>query len=183
VQTKKERDLWNEFIERHHYLGYKRPFGAHQRYFIVSKSGEDRRLGCLLFSASAWALDCRDAWTGWSKRDRSKRLHLIVNNSRFLLFPWIRVKNLASHVLSLAVKRVPKDWEERYRYRPVLLETFVDPEQYEGTSYQAANWIFLGRTTGRGRMDSQHKRHGLSPKLIYVYPLEKHFRSHLKGEA
>lgn len=184
VRAREERLLWNEFVERYHVLGYKRPFGAHQRYFIVSKSGADRRLGCLLFSASAWALGCRDTWIGWSERDRSKRLHLIVNNSRFLLFPWVRVKNLASHVLSLAVKRVPQDWEERYGYRPVLLETFVDPEQYEGTCYQAANWIGLGRTTGRGRMDRRHARHGFRPKLVYVYPLEKRFRLRLiKGEV
>ena len=171
---------WNEYVHRYHALGYRRPFGSHQRYFIVSESGQ--QLGCLLFAAAAWALAPRDNWIGWSKPDRSVRLNLILNNSRYLIFPWVRVKNLASKALSLAAKRIRDDWHQRYGYRPVLLETFIDPEEYRGTCYQAANWTYLGRTQGRGRMDRYRKR-PLSRKDIYVYPLTSNFRASLRGEG
>ena len=174
--------LWNEYVERYHSLGYKRPFGAHQRYFIWSGNVPKQRLGCMLFSASAWALSERDEWIGWSKEDRSQRLHLIVNNTRFLIFPWVQVKNLASKALSLAIKQVSLDWKERYGFEPVLLETFVDVEKYKGTCYQAANWVKLGLTAGRGRMDRHHKRLS-SPKQIYMYPLRADFRAILRGEG
>ena len=172
--------LWNSFIERYHILGYKRPFGAHQRYFIRSGSDAKQRLGCLLFSASAWALAERDNWIGWSKEDRSQRLHLLVNNTRFLIFPWVKIKNLASHALSLAARQVPIDFQDRYGYRPLLLETFVDASRYSGTCYRAANWKCLGQTTGRGRMD-RYNEHLSTPKLIFVYPLVRNFRHHLLG--
>lgn len=174
----REMKLWNEYVERYHPLGYRRPFGAHQRYFILS--GEGERLGCLLFSASAWALSCRDAWIGWTKEERSRRLHLVVSNSRFLIFPWVRVKNLASRALSLAASRMRGDWLSRYGYEPALLETFVDPLRYRGTCYLASNWIKLGVTAGRGRMD-RHTRYPLTPKLVYVYPLAADFRARLLG--
>jgi len=177
VRSKEDIRLWNEYVERYHYLGYKRPFGAHQRYFIWSGNKPERRLGCLLFSASAWALAERDSWIGWSKEDRSQRLKLIVNNTRFLIFPWVRIKNLASKSLALAAKQVPFDWKERYGFEPVLLETFVDEERYRGTCYQAANWISLGLTIGEGRM-GRHTQH-LSLKRIYMYPLRADFRSQL----
>lgn len=172
--------LWNSYVERYHILGYKRPFGAHQRYFIWSGIEPKQRLGCLLFSASAWALSERDNWIGWSKDDRSQRLHLVVNNTRFLIFPWVKVKNLASHALSLTTQQVPIDFQERYGYKPVLLETFVDMERYNGTCYRAANWLCLGQTTGRGRMD-RYTEYLSSPKLIFVYPLARDFRQHLLG--
>jgi len=176
-----ENRLWNEYVQRYHVLGYKRPFGAHQRYFIVSEKVA-KPLGCLLFAAAAWALSSRDQWIGWDKLDRHFRLHLILNNGRFLIFPWVRVKNLASKVLSLAVKRIGADWQERYGYSPVLLETFIDPEKYPGTCYRAANWIYLGRTQGRGRMD-RYKKRRLSRKDIYVYPLTADFCARLRGEV
>jgi len=172
--------LWNEYVERYHYLGYKRPFGAHQRYFILSS--DERFLGCILVSAAAWALEARDQWIGWTHEDRSKRLYLVVNNTRLLIFPWVKVKNLASKSLSLVIKRIGADWQERYGYSPVLLETFVDEELYQGTCYQAANWLSLGQTTGRGRMDRYHQ-HLSSPKRIYVYPLHRDFRAILRGES
>ncbi|MEW6661988.1 MAG: DUF4338 domain-containing protein [Bacillota bacterium] len=181
VCGKEEIRLWNEYVERYHLLGYKRPFGAHQRYFIRSGPPEKRRLGCLLFSAAAWALAERDAWIGWSKEERSQRLHLIVNNTRFLIFPWVKVKNLASKALSLAAKQVRVDFQERYGYEPVLLETFVDPEHYAGTCYRAANWISLGLTAGRGRMD-RYSQYLSTPKQIFMYPLVADFRAHLCGE-
>jgi hypothetical protein len=180
VRDKKGIHLWNEYIQRYHTIGYKRPLGAHQRYFIESNS-LGGRLGCLLFSAAAWALEARDKWIGWSEADRSQRLHLIVNNTRFLIFPWVQVKNLASHVLSHATRQVPVDFEKRYGYQPVLLETFVDASHDTGTSYRAANWLYLGETQGRGRMD-RYYQHLSTPKHIYVYPLVSDFRSYLLGK-
>lgn len=172
--------LWNEYVDRYHPLGYKRPFGAHQRYFIAGK--RQQRLGCLLFASSAWALAERDSWIGWTERNRAQKLNWVVTNTRFLIFPWVRVRNLASKVLSLVPSRVREDWQHRYGYRPVLLETFVDAQRYRGTCYQAANWIRLGVTKGRGRMD-RGKRYPSTPKAIYVYPLQAGFRSFLCGET
>lgn len=178
VRIQKEIRLWNEYVERYHMLGYKRPFGAHQRYWIWSGTEPKRRLGCLLFSASAWALAERDEWLGWDKATRSGRLQFIVNNTRFLIFPWVKVKNLASKTLALAAGRIGIDWQERYGYAPVLLETFVDTAHYRGTCYRASNWIDLGLTAGRGRMDRYNER-ALSPKRIFVYPLHRDFRAQL----
>lgn len=174
--------LWNEYIERYHILGYKRPFGAHQRYFIWTDKEPKERLGCLLFSASSWALADRDKWIGWTEEDRSQRLHLIVNNTRFLIFPWVKVKNLASKALSLASKQLPTDWQKRYGFEPVLLETFVDLKLYQGTCYKAANWVYIGKTAGRGRMD-RYRHYLSSPKLIYMYPLRQDFRAILCGKV
>jgi uncharacterized protein DUF4338 len=172
--------LWNEYVERYHPLGYKRPFGAHQRYWLVGRGG--RRLGCLLFAAAAWALRERDDWIGWTERARAQRLHRVVGNTRLLLFPWVRLKNLASKALALAAQRIRGDWEQRYGYAPVLLETFVELERYRGTCYQAANWIRLGVTQGRGRMD-RRKQYLSRPRAIYVYPLGADFRAVLQGKA
>jgi len=180
VGGKEAMQLWNEYVQRYHPLGYKRPFGAHQRYFLVGRGG--RRLGCLLFASSAWALRERDAWIGWTERDRQQRLNWVVANTRFLIFPWVRVRNLASKALSLAAQRIRKDWEERYGYGPVLLETFVEVARYRGTCYQAANWIRLGETRGRGRMD-RHTRYLSTPRAIYVYPLVPEFRAFLQGAS
>jgi hypothetical protein len=181
INNRAGRTLFSEYLERYHYLGYKRPFGSHLRYFIRAK--EELLLGCLLFAASAaWALEARDNWIGWTEADRSQRLYLVVVNTRFLIFPWVHVENLASRVLSLAVKRIRSDWQKRYNYQPVLLETFVDTEKYMGTTYRAANWIYLGETTGRGRMDRYNKAI-LPIKQIYVYPLVKDFRAYLLGKG
>jgi len=175
-----EVQLWNEYIERYHILGYRQPFGAHQRYFITAGHDVSRRLGCMLFSASAWSLAARDTWIGWTPEDRSQRLRFIVNNSRFLIFPWVRLKNLASKSLSLAAKRLPNDWQHRYGYRPVLLETFVDEANYTGASYKAANWLLIGKSLGRGRMD-RHQQFLSTPKWIFAYPLHRQFRDVLRG--
>jgi len=182
IKNKSERLLWNEYVERYHVLRYKRPFGARQRYFIIGNVNcKEEILGCLLFSAAAWALEERDKWIGWEERHRSLYLNGIVNNTRFLIFPWVKIKNLASKALSLVAKRIRADWKDRYNYEPVLLETFVDKEKYDGACYKAANWIYLGDTKGRGRQDRNNEKLS-SPKLIYMYPLVKDFRSYLKGE-
>jgi len=180
VIEKAEMRLWNAYVQRYHVLGYRRPFGAHQRYFVMGAGG--RRLGCLLFASSAWALADRDRWIGWTEGDRAERLNWVVGNTRFVLFPWVRVKNLASTALSLVARRIRQDWLLRYGYAPVLLETFVEADRYLGTCYRAANWIELGETAGRGRMD-RHTRRRLTRKRIYVYPLVEDFRSFLRGEG
>lgn len=168
-----ETELWNEYVHRYHYLGYKQPFGCYARYFVESEQG---RLGCLLFSGASKALRHRDRWIGWSRNSRLRNLGWIVNNTRFVIFPWVRVKNLASHVLGQAVRRIEQDWEKRWSYRPVLLETFVDPEYFVGTCYRAANWQYLGMTTGEGLV-RKSKSYTTSPKKIFVKPLMDDFRT------
>jgi hypothetical protein len=175
----KDLNRWRAYVNQYHMLGYKQVFGSRLHYFI--KAGE-RELGCIQFSASSWALEERDKWIGWGIEDKKERLHLIVNNSRYLIFPWVRVKNLASKALSLVVKQIQDDWLQEYCYAPVLLETFVDREHFEGTCYKAANWIYLGQTKGRGRSSNSHKPNR-SHKDIYVYPLERDFRAYLRGEV
>lgn len=132
AQDKEEVSLFNEYLHRYHYLGYKRPFGCHLRYFIEVQGAI---LGCLLFSGAAKALTSRDQWIGWNVNERLKNLGFVINNSRFLIFPWVKIRYLASHVLGKAVRGLVQDWEERWEYRPALLETFVDPQYFEGTCY------------------------------------------------
>ncbi len=173
-----ERDAadWNELVDRHHGLGCPRPFGPHLRWFVLDRDG--RRLGCLLFEAAAKSLPARDAWVGWNGKDRDRRLHLAVSNSRFLILPWVRVDNLASRALSMAARQLPGEWQERHGCRPVLCETFVDPTRFDGACYRAANWTVIGMTAGR-RSGSRAK----PPKQILVLPLDPGFRAALKGES
>ena len=171
--------LLRAYLEKYHYLGDDEVFGDRLYYFVVD--AENRELGCLRFSASSWALSDRERWIGWDNGQRKERLFLILNNSRFIIFPWVRVKNLASRILSMAARRIASDWLSRYCYEPVLLETFVDRDKYNGTSYKAANWELIGETKGRGRND-RHSERALSVKDIYMYPLRRDFRAVLKGE-
>ena len=179
VKTKEERQLWYEYVDRYHYLGYQQPFGAQLRYFIKTEWMNGIILGCLQYSSPAWRMTPRDEWITWDDDQRERNLQKIINNSRFLILPWVKVKNLASAVLALTAKTVPGDWQRIYGYHPVLLETLVDPNRFKGTSYKAANWTHLGSTTGRGRMDRQNRRHGLAIKEIYVYPVSNRFRQEL----
>ena len=175
VTEKDEIALWNEFVDRYHYLGYRRPIGTHLRYFIIDK--DRRRLGCLSFSFAVNALSCRDQWIGWNVKARTRHLNLILNNNRFLIFPWVDVNYLASKALSTVARRIGDDWEIHHGYRPVLLETFVDPERFKGISYQAANWQAIGKTAAL-----RINKAGVAPKDCYVYPLDQHFRAILKNE-
>ncbi|MBI4585029.1 MAG: DUF4338 domain-containing protein [Planctomycetes bacterium] len=142
------------------------------RYLIEAGTG---LLGVLGFGASAWKVVPRDRWIGWTDRQRQERLHLIVNNARFLILPWVRCRNLASWALSQCARRLPFDWEGRYAYRPVLIETFVERQRFHGTCYKAANWRYLGETQGRGKLD-RYWRHELPLKQILVYPLQADWR-------
>ncbi|MBC8035386.1 MAG: DUF4338 domain-containing protein [Chitinophagaceae bacterium] len=169
---------WKAYVDQYHMLGEKAVYGSRLQYFI--KSG-DLEVGCMQFSASSWALEAREKWIGWTVADKKVRLNLIVNNSRYLIFPWVHIKNLASKALSLAAIQLQEDWLREYCYAPVLLETFVDLAHFKGTCYKAANWKYLGETKGRGRMD-RNKEAALSKKAIFVYPLQKDFKEVLKGE-
>jgi hypothetical protein len=160
--------LWNEFMDRYHYLGSGPLCGAQLRYVI--RSASHQWLGALAFSAAAWRVKARDQWIGWSDQARKTHLQKVISNSRFLILPWVKVPHLASHVLAQSAKRLRADWPERYRYEPVLLESFVERGRFLGTSYRAANWQYVGKSCGRGRQD-RTKSFSLPPKDIYLYPL------------
>jgi Domain of unknown function (DUF4338) len=179
VEGKQESRLWREQVERYHYLGCRVPFGANLRYWARSR---DRELACLLWVSPAWKLQARDRWIGWNDQQRQHSLQSVVNNSRFLMLPWVRVKGLASKILALSARQLQRDWEIRYGTRPLLLETLVDAARFRGICYRAANWLYIGNTTGRGRMDREHKKHGQAVKDIYVYPLIRNARQHLQAE-
>ena len=176
ITNRADRRLFQQYLQRYHYLGYRVPFGAQLRYFAGCSDG---LLACLLMTSAAWKMAPRDTWIGWDQHTRSANLPLVVNNSRFLILPWVRIRHLASHILSMVAKRLPEDWETHYNVRPLLLETLVDPVRFTGTCYRAANWIDLGSTQGRGRMDRSGQAQGLSPKRIFVYPLSRHARRRL----
>lgn len=176
----KESKIWNALMETYHYLGSGPLCGAQMRYLIKSRSFG--WMGCLAFSAAAWRVRARDSWIGWSEEARKERLSSVVCNSRFLILPQVRVPNLASHVLSLAARRLEKDWTERYGFSPVLLETFVERGRFQGTCYHAANWQYVGITRGRGRQD-RDRAGSLPVKDIYVYPLNQDARKTLCGEV
>jgi len=153
VGREDERLLFRELVGRYHYRGHTVPFGAHLRYLVYVSRPERQVVGCLQFSSPAWRMAERDRWIGWNETARKRNLQQIVNNSRFLIVPWVGVRNLASSILSVAMRRIGSDWRERYGTGLLLAETLVDGERFRGTCYRAANWIALGKTTGRGRMD------------------------------
>jgi len=179
VEGRTESRRWREQVERYHYLGCCVPFGAHLRYWVRHRNQE---LACLLWTSPAWKMQARDEWIGWSDEQRRGHLQRIVNNGRFLILPWVQVKGLASKILALSARQMPRDWESHYGHRPLLLETLVDASRYRGTCYRAANWIHVGQTAGRGRMDREHKAHGQTVKDIYVYPLVRALRQQLCGD-
>jgi Domain of unknown function (DUF4338) len=179
VQRRQESQLWTELIERHHYLRYRVPVGANLRYLVRSPRSGEQVLACLLWSSPAWKMAARDQSIGWNAEQRAHNLQLIVNNSRFLVLPWVHIQGLASKILAQSARQLPIDWEQRYGYRPLLLETLVDAQRFRGTCYRAANWIHVGQTSGRGRMDREHKTHGQAVKDIYLYPLARNTRQRL----
>ncbi len=175
VADRRASHLWNEYIQRYHYLGYQPLPGAQIRYLAAAQGQVVALLG---FGAAAWKVQARDRFIGWSAAKRQQHLHLLVNNARFLILPWIRCQNLASKLLATAADRLPEDWARRYNYRSVLLETFVETGRFTGTCYRAANWTHVGQTQGRGKLDT-HRRAQLPIKDIYLYPLRRDFRQQL----
>jgi len=167
--------LFNGLIERDHYLGYVQPVGEHLKYMVFAGS---RPVACLGWSSPPWHMGPRDRFIGWSPKVRRKNLSLIAYNTRFLILPWVRVKHLASHVLGQMARRIISDWEALYGHPIYYLETFVDRDRFAGISYRAANWVYLGKTTGRGIKDKAHKV-TLSKKDVLGYPLRRDFRRRL----
>jgi len=175
VVTRDHSRLWNEYIQRYHYLGHKPLPGAQLRYFVTL---DEQIIAALGFGAAAWQTAPRDQFIGWSHEQRQRNLPLVVNNARFLIMPWVKSKNLASTILSMIARRLPTQWEERYGIRPVLLETFVDTERFAGTCYKAANWIYVGKTKGRGKLGPAGKQ-SVPIKDLWLYPLTRQFRKPL----
>jgi hypothetical protein len=172
-----ESELWNDLVHTWHYLGHKTLPGAQIRY--IAWSGETP-LACLGFGAAAWKTAPRDTFIGWAGEQQKQNLRFVVNNARFLILPWIQSKNLASMLLGMAARRLPDDWQERYHYAPVLLETFVECDRFRGTCYKAANWISVGITQGRGKKDV-FKQFALPVKDVFLYPLRNDFRQFLSS--
>ena len=161
--------LWNEYVARYHYLGYKTLVGAQMRYAVQASDGTP--LAMLGFSTAAWTLAPRDRFIGWSRRHREKNLPLVVDNPRFLILPWIRIPNLGSHILALVRRQLPTDWTARYKTTPVLIETFVETPRYTGAVYRASGWIRVGATQGRGRYGANDR--DKPKKDIWLRPLRK----------
>jgi len=180
VQTRTQAQLWRELIARWHYLGYSTAGGPNLRYFV--HDSQQRPLALLGFSAAAWKVGPRDRFIGWNPEQRSARLPYLVNLSRFLILPWVRVRFLASSLLAVAVRQIPAAWEDRYGTRPLLFETFVDSHRFSGTCFRAAGWLCLGETAGRGKYDRQRRRtHRLPERWVFVRPLDPHFRRTLNA--
>jgi len=175
VEERQQSALWNGIIDGYHYLGYQRLVGAQLRYLICHEGG---LLGAIGWGASAWAVRPRDRWIGWDSMTRERNLSKVINNTRFLLLPWVRIKNLASKVLAMSAKQVVKDYERDYGQRLALLETFVQTGRFRGTCYRAANRAYVGQTRGRGKCDRKNQW-ALPVKDIDVYSLRSDFRQAL----
>lgn len=178
VQDPAGRRLFRELIGRHHYLGYRVPFGAQLRYLVWASLPSRQPVAAVQFSSPAWRIAVRDRWIGWSDEVRKRNLQHVVSQSRFLIFPWVHVKNLGSHTLARLAGSVGSDWRNAFKVEPLVIETLVH-ERYPGTCYRASNWIELGQTAGRGRMDVGHRRHGAEPKTVFVLPLVHNARKRL----
>ena len=176
VSSKDKLVEFKSYIDQYHYLKFDRYIGEHMAYMVYSRDGAP--LSCLLFGSAAWSCRERDIYIGWGKEQRRHNLNMITNNVRFLLYPWVTVPYLASHILSLIAKRISADWEQKYGHPLYLLETFVEIPRFRGTCYRAANWISVGSTTGRGR-DGGHHNAILPMKYIYLYPLDADYRAKL----
>jgi len=179
VRRTGEDPVFNGLIEEHHYLGYVQPVGEHLKYIVY---GHGRPVACLAWSSAPRHLGPRDRFIGWSPEARRKNIRFLAYNTRFLILPWVKVPHLASHILGRMAKLLPEDWERVYGHPVYYLETFVDPQRNRGTCYRAANWVFLGRTTGRGN-NAPTKKPRVPVKEILGYPLSKRFRDLLAAEA
>jgi hypothetical protein len=180
IVTGNERSaVFKSYISQYHYLGYDRSIGENIKYMVFSHDGTP--LACVMFGSAAWSCRPRDEVVGWTSDARRRNLPYMTGNSRFLIFPWVRIPHLASHILSLIVRRVSSDWTAKYGHPLYLLETFIEQDRFRGTCYKAANWAFVGSTTGRGR-NSVRGGAAIPVKDIYIYPLVRDFREKLCGE-
>src|SRR3979411_1591411 len=177
VRRTGDEPLFNSLMEEHHYLKYEQPVGEHLKYLAWAHG---RPIACLAWSSAPRHLGSRDRYIGWSAEARRRNIRFIAYNTRFLILPWVGVENLASHILGRMAARISQEWEQMYGHPIYFLETFVDPERFRGTCYRAANWVLLGRTTGRGK-DDQTGRPNRSIKEVLGYPLTPRFRELLQG--
>jgi hypothetical protein len=176
-QRSEDLAIFESLLHQHHHLSYASAVGLNLKYLVLDRRG--RPLSCLLFGSAAWKCAARDTFLGWSATERETHLQQITNNTRFIVLPWVRVAHLASHVLSQILKRLAHDWWIKYARSLELVETFVDASRFQGSCYRAANWLYLGQTTGRTRQDRRY-RINVPPKLVFVYPLSKNFRRDLR---
>jgi len=177
--TRANHSLWGYLLAHYHYLGVPKLVGEHRRY-LATLNGQV--VACLAFASAAWKVKGRDDLIGWSPETKKKKLHLVVNNTRFLILPWIRITHLASRLLSLSTRRLCSDWESAYGHGVYLAETFVDRSRFHGTCYKASNWIHVGDTRGSRKQGNAYHYHG-QPKAVFVYPLNRHFRRYLTDET
>jgi hypothetical protein len=169
VTKSEEITRFNEYVDRHHYLGYRRPIGNHLPNFIIGRDAQgEHLLVCLLFAFAVYKLECRHQWIGWCDKQREKHLPLVINNTRFLIFPWVQIKNLASEALSLATKQAANDWLEQHGLHPLLVETFVDTGCFTGAYYKVVNWSHIGESLGKKGSKNVAQK---NPKVVFVYPL------------
>jgi len=181
VRRTADEPVFNSLMESHHYLKYEQPVGEHLKYLLWAGYPLGRRpIACLAWSSAPRHLASRDRYIGWSAEARRRNIRFLAYNSRFLILPWVAVPHLASHILSRIARRLSADWEAMYGHPIYFLETFVDPERFRGTCYRAANWVLVGRTTGRGKDDQTH-RPNRSIKEVWGYPLTPRFRQWLQG--
>jgi len=183
IEVVKDKDLLSLFkclLSRYHYLGFSRTVGENLKYLTFDR--ENNPVACLLFGSAAWKIAPRDNFIGWNEAARKANLHLLTNNMRFLILPWVKVPHLASHILGKVARRISSDWINRYHHPIYMLETFVEKERFRGTCYQAANWIYVGESKGRSRND-RYSTLKVPIKDIYLYPLVKRFRELLGHEA
>jgi hypothetical protein len=179
VRRSREESLVKSLIEQYHYLGYVQPVGEHLKYLV---SAQDRPIGCFCWSSAPRHLGPRDCYIGWTPETRRENIRYIAYQSRFLILPWVRVPHLASHLLGRMSRQLCADWERVYAHPVYFTETFVDPTRYAGTCYRAANWVYLGMTTGRGKNDQTHKPNR-TLKKVFGYPLQRGFRRKLFGAS
>jgi len=179
VRRSGEEALVNSLIEQHHYLGYVQPVGEHLKYIVTAQG---RPIGCFCWSSAPRHLGPRDRFIGWSQQTRRENIRFIAYQSRFLILPWVRVPHLASHLLGRMSRQLSADWQRVYAHPIYFTETFVDPSRYAGTCYRAANWVYLGMTTGRGKNDQTGKPNR-TLKQVYGYALQRSFRQKLAGDT
>jgi hypothetical protein len=179
VRRTAQEPLFNSLMEEHHYLGYEQPVGEHLKFLVWA---EGRPIACLAWSSAPRHLGSRDRYIGWDATARRNRIRFIAYNTRLLILPWVRTENLASHILGRMAARISDDWEQMYGHPLYFLETFIDPERFRGTSYRAANWVLMGRTTGRNKQSNSYVPNR-SIKEVLALPLTKRFRELLGGAA
>jgi hypothetical protein len=179
VQGPETSRLFNHLLTKYHYLGFGSTFGEDMKYIVYDRGR--RPLACLLFGAAAWKVAGRDQAIGWDTKTRQAHLHLITNNTRFLILPWVKIPHLASHILGRISRRISGDWIIKYAHPIVMLETFVERDRFHGTCYQAANWLWVGQTQGRSRND-RDRTLNVPVKDVYLYPLTKKAKERLCHE-